>query len=402
MSRGTTTDRHIFNNRAALAGMSLLAISLGGCSDGTASARDAGAAIAPSFPTPLATSVQTADGIWATIPMGYLDDPANTFWQLLFRPLGAASWSNEVEATATATNGGLVLASPGDRRLIVGVRPSADLTYTPLIATDNAARSWSDGLITSGLSARPAALAAGGDGQALALVSARDGARVLTTSGDLANWRTLTTQGALGEHNGAGRSCGLGALTAVGYLSGQALVGGSCARPGIVGLFAQASGAWRLVGPALPRSVAHGRVEVMALGTTKGGGLALLGIAAAKGTSLVVVWSAGSRQWSTSPPLPLVAREKVVSFGPANGARFFVLLQASSGQDALMVSEGSGAWRQLPRPPAGTATVAFGATTVDALVAQGTVLTVWSLSADLHGWAKSQVIHVALQYGSSS
>jgi hypothetical protein len=140
----------------------------------------------------------------------------------------------------------------------------------------------------------------------------------------------------------------------------------------------------------------------MALRTTKGGGAALLGVSQASGASLVVLWSAGTRHWSTSPPLPLVAREKVVSFGPGNGAGFFVLLQAPSGQDALMVSGGSGTWHQLAPPPTGTATVAFDGTTVDALDAQGTVLTVWSLKPGLNGWARSQVVHVAIQYGSSS
>ena len=43
------------------------------------------AAGAPTLPTPLATSLQTADGTWATIPMGRLDEPFNTFWQLLFK-----------------------------------------------------------------------------------------------------------------------------------------------------------------------------------------------------------------------------------------------------------------------------------------------------------------------------
>ena len=164
-----------------MATVGLLAIVLGGCSNGSVLARGAGAPA--SLPTPLATSVQTTDGVWATIPMGRLGDPANTFWQLLFRPVSTASWSNEVEATATATNGGRVLASPGNRSLIVAVRPSADLTYTPLIATDNAARSWSDGLIASGLSARPAALAASGDGRALALVGPGEDGHVLTSWG---------------------------------------------------------------------------------------------------------------------------------------------------------------------------------------------------------------------------
>ena len=121
-------------------------------------------------PTPLATSVQTSDGTWATIPMGRLDEPLNTFWQLFYRPDGSVPWSNRVEATATATNGGLVLASAGPS-LLVGVRPSVDLTFTPLISTSNGGRSWSDGLVAKELAARPDALATTA-GHALALVNA--------------------------------------------------------------------------------------------------------------------------------------------------------------------------------------------------------------------------------------
>ena len=164
----------------------------GACSTTGVPAGDAGAAPgAPALPTPMATSVQTSDGTWATIPMGRLDDPLNTFWQLLFRPAGGASWSNQVEATATATNGGLVLASPGDRSLVVGIRPSVGLTFTPLLSTSDAARSWSEGLITAGLAARPAALATDTGGQALALVGAGDDAEVVTNVGGISSWRTL-------------------------------------------------------------------------------------------------------------------------------------------------------------------------------------------------------------------
>ena len=63
------------------------------------------------LPTPLATSVPAGGGTWATVAMGDLGQPLNTFWQLLFRPAGTNSWSDRVEATAVATNGGLVLAS---------------------------------------------------------------------------------------------------------------------------------------------------------------------------------------------------------------------------------------------------------------------------------------------------
>jgi hypothetical protein len=67
-----------------------------------------------------------------------------------------------------------------------------------------------------------------------------------------------------------------------------------------------------------------------------------------------------------------------------------------------MVSEISAGWQQLPSPPTGTATVAFGEATADALVANGTVLTVWSLALGSGTWAKGQVIRIPVQYGSSS
>ena len=134
---------------------------------------------------------------------------------------------------------------------MVGVRPSVHLTFTPLISTSGSARSWSDGLITAGLAARPNALAADAAGQALALVDVGGGARVLSTTGDISKWRAVTTERALASEP-PGRSCGLGSLTAVGFLGGQVKVGASCANPGVVGLFAQQAGAWRLVGPTLP------------------------------------------------------------------------------------------------------------------------------------------------------
>jgi hypothetical protein len=385
-----------------LGAIGLLAGALAGCSAGnTPSAVAGGGAAAPSFPTPLATSVQTSEGTWATVPMGRLDQPLETFWQLLFRPAGAKSWSDQVEATATATNGGLVLASREGRSLIVGVRPSVRLAFTPLIATSNGARSWSNGLITAGLVARPAALVAGAGGQALALVNEHDGAHVMSSTGDLAAWRTLVSQPVLAGA-GPGRACGLRALTAVGYLGGQALIGGSCGRPGVVGLFAERSGAWHLGGPALPRALAQGRVEVLSLGgTAKAETSALLEVSDGTGNSLVVAWAGTSGAWSRSPALPLGAGEKVASVGPATGTGLFVLLDAPSGRDRLMVARISAGWHELTSPPAGTATVAFGEANADALVANGTVLSVWSLAPSSNAWARGQVIRVPIQFGSS-
>ena len=401
MNHQAKPHRRLFRGAAALAVLALAGTGLESCSSAAGPSSGAAApAAAPSVPTPLATSVETATGTWATVPMGSLDQPINTFWQLLFRPAGAASWSNQVEATATATNGGLVL-SPGGGSLIVGVLPSVDLTFTPLVATADPERSWSTGLITAGLAARPDALAGAGGGGALALVNQRGGARVLITEGGLSTWRTLVSQNVLSE-TGAGRSCALGALTAVGYLRGQALIGGSCGRPGVVGLFARQSNAWHLVGPSLPRSLAGSGIEVLALGTVGRETSALLALVNASGTSLVAAWGTGSGGWSASAPLRLGRGQQVAAFGPAGGTGLFVLLHGASGHETLMVGQRSAGWQELPSPPPRTATVAFGGATVDALSADVTVLTFWSLSPGPSRWAVRQVMHVPLQFGSSS
>ena len=175
---------------------------------------------APSIPTPLVTSIQTSAGTWATVAMGHLDEPLNTFWQLFFRPTGSASWSNQVKATAVATNGGLVLASPGGPGLLVGVRPTNLLTFSPLIYTADAGRSWSTGLLTDGLAARPDALAADSASHMLALVNARAETQVLSSTGGPSRWQTSVTTRALAS-TVAGRSCGLSTMTAVGLHDGN-------------------------------------------------------------------------------------------------------------------------------------------------------------------------------------
>jgi hypothetical protein len=360
----------------------------------------------------LATSVETADGTWATIAMGHLDDPANTFWQLFFhplgkqplgkRPLGKPAWSDQVEATATATNGGLVLATAGGRSLTVGIRPSADLTYSPLITTVDSARSWSNGLVTSGLADRPDALATRTSGAALALVGGR-GAQVLASGGDLSKWSVVVSESALAATSG-GRSCGLGALTAVGYLSGERLVGGSCGLPGVVGVFAQAGRTWRAAGPALPTGLLGGRAEVLSLSTDGSGTSALVAVVSGKRSWLLAASARSGGRWHVSPALALGSSETVASFGPAGASGLFVLLQGRTGRPRLLVAPGAGAlaWRDLPAPPAGTATVAFdGPAAVDALAERGKVLTVWSLGPG-RAWDKIQIMNVPIQYGSSS
>jgi len=401
-TRGTKL-RHVAH-RGALGGLAAVLSAAGGLT-GCASGRSAGgpgaSPPAPNIATPLATSLPISGGTWATVPMGRLDEPLNTFWQLFYRPRNGSSWSNKVEATATATNGGLVLA-PAGPSVLVGVRPSANLTFTPLISSSDAGGSWSNGLIGEGLAARPDALAMAG-GEPLALVGGGPGSQVLAGRGGISAWRALVTERHLAA-GAAGRTCGLGALTAVGALGARPLVGGSCANAGVVGLFAQADGGWRLAGPALARPFDKDQAEVLGLQSSGPREAVLLAVVGGGRTSLVAAAPGPKRGWSTSAPLALGDNEQVASFGPSSTGGYFALLQAPSGADRLLVTVAGGArWDQLPAPPAGTATVAIGpGATTEALVADGTRFSVWSLRPGSSVWAQGQVMKVPVQYGSSS
>lgn len=356
---------------------------------------------APSIPTPLATSIQTSAGTWATVAMGHLDEPLNTFWQLLFRPTGSPSWSNQVKATAVATNGGLVLASPGGPGLLVGVRPTNLLTFSPLIYTADAGRSWSTGLVADGLAARPDALAADSANHMLAVVNAHAEAQVLTSAGDPSRWQTAVTTRALAS-TVAGRSCGLFTITAAGYMTETPLAGGSCSRPGVLGIFAISGGASRLLEAPPPSSLARDRIDVLALHSYGTGLSALLGTSEGNAISLVAAWYR-DRHWSASQPLRVNASERVSSFGPTSANGIFVLLTSSSGPARLAVARSAEAgWRQLPSPPADTATVAVGPTaSVDALAVKDTTLSVWTLGAHSSDWVHAQSIKVPIEFGSS-
>jgi hypothetical protein len=400
-----------------------LAAGLTGCGNRTA---QTATTPAPPVAAPLATSIHAAGGTWATLPMGHPGDPLNTFWQLFYRAAGSSSWSDQVDATATATNGGLVLASGGGKSLLVGIRPSGLLHFSPLIATSNGGRTWTDGLAAA-LLARPAALAAdvsaagpdlraaGPDlsaaaaGPALALAALGPTTTVQESAGDLTTWRNLISLPQLAGTPG-GRSCGPDALGAVGYAQASPVLGARCDRPGVVGLFVLRSGVWQRAGADLPGSLAGARIDVLSLLPTDGGLAAVLAASAATGPSLLAAWSRDDGvNWAVSPALPLLA-DQLTSMGAAAGDGLFVLMSSSTGSQRLDLVDGPGAaWHSLAVPPAGTATVAFGPAggaggpgTAQALTASGTVLTIWTLSQGSSGWVKGQTLRVPIQFGSSS
>lgn len=385
---------------AGAAGLACAALGLASCGTSALPGAPTGAVAAPSK-APLPASVQTRAGTWATVPMGDLGQPLNTFWQLFFRPAGSALWSDRVQATATATNGGLVLAADY-QDLVVGVRPSNMLTFSPLISTHNGGRTWLDGLVTDGLAAQPQSLAAQSAGRALAVVTAKSGTEVLTSTGSLSSWRVLLTDKELHSAPPA-RSCRPSAVTAVGYISAKAVVGTMCTRSGTPGLFMERNGAWRPVSLRLPQSSGPARV----LGFVRAGGrlAALVELAARTGAALLVARTVNGATWDTSGLLQLRPGDSVKSFGATTGSGAFALVALDNGSEELALDAGSdlASWGRLPPPPPGTATVTFGpGEAADALAVNRTVLTVWALSRDRRTWTKIQVVHVPIQFGSSS
>jgi len=389
---------------ACLAALACCAPALGGCGEAQRSAAPPEASISAVLATPVASSVHTRGGTWATVPMGHLNQPLNTFWQLLYRPDGASAWSNRVEATAVATNGGLVLATPPrGEALVVAVRPSYLLHYTPLLATADGGSSWSNGLLDASLAARPYALAAGPSGQLLALVEAGPGhgsEAQESSRTKLSGWRALVSERTLAA-SAAGRACGLRSLTAAGFLEGRALIGASCARAGADGLLVHAAGGWRVSSGALPGALAHDSAEVLALAQRRAGAAALLRATGARAASLVASWYAAGA-WHSSQPLALRPSELVLSCGPAGGG-LFALLRSASGALRLALAQRPGArWRLLPAPPRGTATAAFlPGGGVQALAVAQAKLTVWTLDARRAHWTRAQTMNVPIEYGSS-
>ena len=349
----------------------------------------------------LATSTETSAGAWASVPMGHLEQPLNTFWQLFFRPPGARDWSNEASALAVATNGGLVVAAR-EHSLTVGIRPTNHLGYSPLIVTTDA-RSWSPAGPIPGLTDHPDSLAVDAEGKALALVGTSTVARVLESGKSLNVWHVLTSLRGL-EATAAGRQCKLSSLSAVGYLGTRALVAGTCRRRGVVGIFARVGTAWALVGPRLPPSLGKVQLDLLGLEVVPGGLCALSSITRQLRAGLMAQCTSKiASSWRASGLLHLKGDDDTVSLGATSGPGLFVLSSPEGGPSALEVLDSTDMdWAALAPPPAGTVTAVFSSGgEVDALSVDNTLFTDWRLEAPGGTWKREQRLLVPIQFGSS-
>jgi hypothetical protein len=341
---------------------------------------------------PLSTSLVTAQGAWAIAVMGGSAASENNFWQLFVRPAGASRWTL-VTPPGVADNGGLVAAGGAGGSLLVGIRPSQGLLFSPLATSSDTGKNWTPGLLDANLADVPDALAVGPSGRALALL--RDGGiEIAPTAGAAAagQWSRLTTLSALAA-SAPGHACGLVAVNAVSFgANGTPMAAGSCSRRGVAGVFADNGGGWQAAGPALPAGLAGDQVQVLGLASTADGNVALL----LAGTDLLAAWSNGTL-WTTSAP---VAADGLSAAGFGPGGSVWALLGPGR---AETIARPGGSWRALPAVPQGTATLAPGSGGgYDALAVSAARLTVWRLAQAATSWAKIQVINVPIPYGSSS
>jgi hypothetical protein len=280
--------------------------------------------------------------------------------------------------------------------VVAGFRPSQRLVFSPLAATSDNGATWSPGLLDAGLADAPGALAADpGDGRLLALARGGNTELSVTRGG---GWTRLVTLRSLAR-SAAGRRCGLESVSGAAFSpSGMPLLAGTCRHGRTAGVFAFASGRWRLAGPALPAFPAGPPTRVIGLSVAGGRETALLAAGAGRGTVLWGAWSDGRARWALSTSLPLGgAQVWSVSGGP--GGSIGIVLNGRAG--VTLAGPGS-SWRWLPFLPPGTQALAVGSgTRVDALAATGTMFTDWACTSGSPAWARTQTLHVPVPYGSS-
>jgi hypothetical protein len=357
---------------------------------------------------PLASAVSTSSLASVLIPMGHLDDPANTFWQLVARPAGATTWLLRTPP-GVADNAGLVVAQPVAGPLTVGFLPSQDLTFSPLADSSDQGRTWSQGQLPTALAPVPDALATGPNGVRYAVV-ASDGRAVWSAASGLSSWAPVVSQRTLAL---AAPSCHLSAVTAVAAPSGgRLLVGVSCSgghRVGVlagVGSPASSPGArsWQSVGPSIGGD-ADVATTVIRLEDSVAGISGLVRVTSGSTASLVAFWGpGGAARWTESGALAVPSGWRVMATGTGGGAgQGQTVLFGSGARRKMEEIAGPGRpWTTVPAVPSDTGAVAVVGSQTDALVASGTKLTVWSLATGSSRWQRAASIYVPLQYGSSS
>jgi hypothetical protein len=393
--------------------LAAVALAAGGCG-GSDSGRNP--ALPPgALSAPLDTSFSYSGASFAVVAMGELNQPLNTFWQLLVRPAGKSRWLL-VTPPGVADNGGLVVdAPPGARAgaIEVGFRPSVDLAFSPIAATPPNRIAWNaPGLLPGGFDDAPDSFAGGEAGTARFALVATGGGEVLTGTGSSSNWSVIVTRHSLAATL-AGRSCGIDVLTALAVASsGEPVVGAACAHP-VAGVFVRDGRRWVSAPLRLPVAFGKGATSVLRVTTLPGTNGRLMGLVSGGGSAhqVAAVWGpAGARSggstgdWSSSAAFPLGKGARVVTTGFGPQGQVAVAWSTGRGSLRAAVDAGPGRrWQVLSAPPKGTEALVIGrAGSVDALAVSSTLLVDWQLQPRTGRWKAVQRMRVPIELGSSS
>lgn len=405
-----TRRRSCSRSRAAVvAGVVVLAIGVTACTSPPPTSGVSTGAAGPVTDFPMTQALSDAAGTWATLPMGHLDDPVNTFWQLFGRSgcvvAGCTSTGGWSLATppGVASNGGLMFAATAAGALTAGFGPTLDLQFSPLAETTDGGSTWSPGVLPGALAQVPDALAGTGSSLRMALLSGHGG-EVVSSSGDLDTWKPMLTEQALATAT-TSSGCALDALTAVDFGNpgsgspAQAYAAGACSHGATVPIYRLEGGTGLPVGPRL-RMPAETPIRVDRLVTTDAGLTALVATGSGHSAEVVLATSAdGEAPWSVSAPLTTTGRSVESTSVTPTGGMVVVLAGARGSETASVVSTGS-SWRALPPLPASTSVVAAEpGGQYEALVGSGSTLDVDALVAG--DWHKRASLDVPIQYGSS-
>jgi hypothetical protein len=387
-----------------LAGLVAVA-AVAGCGIAPAATRSASGEGPAGITAPaLASSVAVAGGAsWAVVEMGGAAAQHENFWELFVRPSGTTNWKLATPV-GVASNGGIVVTASGPDALLTGFRPSQDLTFSPLAATTDAGRNWSEGnVLDAGLADLPGALAAGPGGRLLAITDTGD---IETGTPGGASWTRLTTTRAVAAA-AASRGCGVTSLTAAAWApAGQPMLAGDCRTRGTAAIFVLRGGAWQAAMPSLPAAVRREPVSVIGLDTAGSRITAILAAGTGRSTAVIAAWSADNgSSWTLSPPLstgPTTAGLPSVSFG-ADGSASLMLPASRAVSGGAVIGWRSANWQSLPKLPADTATLSATATgQPEALAVRRGTLTAWQLgTSGVRPWTLLQTVQVTMPYGSS-
>jgi len=351
---------------------------------------------------PVPSSTTTPAVAAAVLGMGRLDDPANTFYQLLTRPAGAAGWKLETPP-GVADNGGLVVGSSVRGDLTAGFLPAADLTFSVLASRPAGSSQWAAGDVPGTLAAEPDALATGPAGQVAAVLSG-DGTPVEQQAAGATSWTRLTTAGQLSAVAGG---CRVTRVTSVAVSTGGTPFVGTRCTGTSVGVFVptSSSGGWTRLGPTLGASGVSA-ATVLRL-TADGPGVDGLVEGSGQGrSSLVGLWGDASGLVASAPltvPSGWTVRATATGGAGGSGAQGLAVLLGSRSSSALRLTGVSGPgqpWVSFTTPPSGTTDVALVGGEVDAFVPSGSNLHVWSATGT-GSWHEMDRLTVPIQYGSS-